>query len=122
MFHGMQNRPADFSIDRTREHVAGDSEIVSRLVESGSEYNVHRYTYKDAHRRSRQLANALTRLNVQRGERIATLAWNGYRHFELYFGVSGMGAGDAYGQPNDCSRSKSTTSSITPKTNCCFSI
>jgi fatty-acyl-CoA synthase len=93
MFHGMQNRPLLISsLIEHAERVAGDSEIVSRLVESGSEYRIHRYTYKDAHRRSRQLANALTRLNVQRGERIATLAWNGYRHFELYFGVSGMGA------------------------------
>ena len=34
----------------------------------------------------------MTALGVQRGDRVATLAWNGYRHMELYFGVSGMGA------------------------------
>ena len=42
--------------------------------------------------RAKQVANALTALGVQRGDRVATLAWNGYRHMELYFGVSGMGA------------------------------
>ncbi len=63
-------------------------EIVSRTVEGP----IHRYTYKDCAARSRQLAKALSGLGVQPGERIATLAWNGYRHMELYFGVSGMGA------------------------------
>jgi 3-(methylthio)propionyl---CoA ligase len=66
----------------------GDTEIVSRTVEGP----LHRYTYRDAHRRSRQLAQALGRLGVEQGERVGSLAWNGYRHFELYFGVSGMGA------------------------------
>jgi len=66
----------------------GDAEIVSRLPEGG----IHRYTYHDAHRRSRQLANALTGLGVKMGDRIGTLAWNTHRHFEIYFGVSGIGA------------------------------
>ena len=66
----------------------GDAEIVSRLPEGG----IHRYTYHDAHRRSRQLANALLSLNVKMGERIGTLAWNSHRHLEIYYGVSGMGA------------------------------
>jgi len=66
----------------------GDTEIVSRTVEGP----IHRYTYSQAHRRSKQLAQALGRLGVKQGERIGTLAWNGYRHFELYYGVSGMGA------------------------------
>ena len=64
------------------------SEIVSRSVEGP----IHRYTIAEANQRSKQLAKALTRLGVGEGERIATIAWNGYRHFELYFGVSGMGA------------------------------
>jgi fatty-acyl-CoA synthase len=64
------------------------AEIVSRTVEGP----IHRCTYGDIHRRSRQVANALTALGVRKGDRIATLAWNGYRHMELYFGVSGMGA------------------------------
>ena len=66
----------------------GDTEIVSRTVEGP----IHRHTYRDAHRRARQLAQALARLGVKQGDRVGTLAWNGYRHFELYFGVSGMGA------------------------------
>jgi len=70
------------------ERYHGDSEIVSRTIEGP----IHRYTYADAARRARQAANALTRLGVQQGERVATLAWNGYRHFELYYAVSGMGA------------------------------
>src|SRR6266571_3026137 len=66
----------------------GDTEIVSRTVEG----QIHRYTYSQAHRRSKRLAQALARLGVKEGERVGTLAWNGYRHFELYYGVSGMGA------------------------------
>ena len=68
--------------------VAGDREIVARTVEGP----IHRYTYRDAHTRSRQLANALGGLGVQLGDRIATMAWNTHRHFEIYFAVSGMGA------------------------------
>ncbi len=73
------------------EHAAlnhGDTEIVSRTVEG----QIHRYTYTDARKRAKQLAQALARLGVGMGDRVGTLAWNGYRHFELYFGVSGMGA------------------------------
>src|SRR5579885_2246494 len=73
------------------EHAArfhGDIEIVSRLVDG----SLHRYTYLEAERRSRRLARAVLRLGVAPGDRIGTLAWNTYRHFELYFGVSGMGA------------------------------
>ena len=66
----------------------GDAEIVSRTVEGP----IHRYTYRDAHARSCRLANALARLGVKHGDRVGTLAWNGFRHLELYFGVSGMGA------------------------------
>ena len=66
----------------------GDVEIVSRSVEGP----IHRYTYGDAHRRSCQLAQALMGLGIGPGDRVATLAWNTYRHFELYYGVSGCGA------------------------------
>ena len=66
----------------------GATEIVSRRVEG----DIHRYTYRDCHRRARQMANVLTGLGVQSGERVATLAWNGYRHLELYYAISGMGA------------------------------
>lgn len=66
----------------------GSREIVSRTAEAG----IHRYTYADAARRMKKLANALRRLNVGEGERVGTLAWNTYRHFEVYFAVSGVGS------------------------------
>jgi fatty-acyl-CoA synthase len=66
----------------------GSAEIVSRRVEG----DLHRYTYRDCHRRARQLAQALTALGVSMGDRVATLAWNGYRHMEIYYAVSGSGA------------------------------
>ena len=66
----------------------GDQQIVSRTVEGP----IHRYTYRDAAARAAQLAHALRTLGVEPGERVATLAWNGYRHFELYYGVAGIGA------------------------------
>ncbi len=66
----------------------GEQEIVSRRVEG----DLHRYHFKDMAERSRRVANALGSLGVQPGERVATLAWNGYRHMELYYGVSGSGA------------------------------
>ena len=72
-----------------------DTEIVSRTVEGPGKDGtgaIHRYTYADAQKRAKQLAQALARLGVGAGDRVGTLAWNGYRHFELYFGVSGMGA------------------------------
>lgn len=69
------------------------SEIVSRRCEADTAGNsIHRYTIKDAAKRSKQIANALIDLGAQSGDRIATLAWNNYRHFELYFGVSGIGS------------------------------
>src|SRR4051795_11484932 len=73
------------------EHAAryhGDVEIVSRLVDG----TIHRYGYAEAAGRSKQLANALLRLGIQPGDRVGTLAWNTHRHFELYYGVSGIGA------------------------------
>ena len=73
-------------IDFADKHHA-DSEVVSRRVEG----DIHRYTWSDVARRSRQVANALDAQKTPQGARIATLAWNGYRHLELYFGVSGSG-------------------------------
>ena len=65
----------------------GEAEVVSRRVEG----DIHRYTWRDVARRSRQVANALDQLKLGFSDRVATLAWNGYRHLELYFGVSGTG-------------------------------
>lgn len=74
-------------IDFAARHY-GKSEIVSRRVEG----DMHRYTYRDCRDRAKRVAHALQGLGVQTGDRVATLAWNGYRHMELYYGVSGSGA------------------------------
>jgi acyl-CoA synthetase (AMP-forming)/AMP-acid ligase II len=65
-----------------------DTEVVSRTVEGA----IHRYTYGMAERRSKQLARALLRLGIRPEDRVGTLAWNTFRHFELYYAVSGIGA------------------------------
>lgn len=64
-----------------------DTEIVSRRVEG----DIHRYTYADLAGRAKQLANTLDSLKLAHGDRVASIAWNGYRHMEMYFGVSGSG-------------------------------
>ncbi|CAE6732520.1 3-methylmercaptopropionyl-CoA ligase [Paraburkholderia aspalathi] len=66
----------------------GEQEIVSRRVEG----DIHRYRYRDFAQRARRMANALAGLGIEPGERVGTLAWNGYRHMELYFAVSGSGS------------------------------
>src|SRR6187399_876004 len=66
----------------------GDQEIVSRRVEG----DLHRQTYGDLAQRARRMANALAANGIGFGDRVATLAWNGYRHMELYYAVSGSGA------------------------------
>ncbi|MGF6368507.1 acyl-CoA synthetase (AMP-forming)/AMP-acid ligase II [Paraburkholderia sp. RAU6.4a] len=66
----------------------GSTGIVSRRIEG----DLHRYTYRDCEQRAKQLAQALIALGVEPGERVATLAWNGYRHLEAYYGTTGFGA------------------------------
>src|SRR5215470_4782228 len=84
----MQNQPLLISslIEHADRH-HGDGEIVSRRVEG----DIHRYRWRDVARRARQVANALDGMQLLFSDRVATLAWNGYRHLELYFGVSGSG-------------------------------
>ncbi|MDB5878456.1 MAG: long-chain fatty acid--CoA ligase [Variovorax sp.] len=84
----MQDQPLLISslIEFAERH-HGDGEIVSRRVEG----DIHRYTWADVAGRSRQAANALDGESLGFGDRVATLAWNGYRHLELYYGVSGSG-------------------------------
>jgi acyl-CoA synthetase (AMP-forming)/AMP-acid ligase II len=65
----------------------GDAEIVSRRVEG----DTHRSTWTEVGRRARQVANALDAQGLAMSDRVATIAWNGYRHLELYYGVSGAG-------------------------------
>ena len=65
-----------------------EQEIVSVAADNPD----HRYTFQDAFKRTRQLANALQSLGIQQGDRVGTLAWNDYRHFELYYAISCSGA------------------------------
>jgi fatty-acyl-CoA synthase len=69
-----------------RQHPRG--EVVSRTTEG----ETHRTDYATIERRARRLARALARLGVGNAERVGTLAWNGFRHLEIYYAVSGMGA------------------------------
>lgn len=64
-----------------------DTEIVSRRVEG----DIHRTTYAELEARARQLASAFQQAGVSDGDRIGSLAWNGYRHMESYYAVGGMG-------------------------------
>ncbi|MBA4740659.1 MAG: long-chain-fatty-acid--CoA ligase [Burkholderiales bacterium] len=88
--HGqMMNMPLLISsLLQHADRYNGDSEIVSRMV-SGE---IHRYTYREAHARTCQFANALVKLGARPGDRLGTLAWNTHRHYEAYFGISGIGA------------------------------
>ncbi|SNS35420.1 long-chain fatty acid--CoA ligase [Antarctobacter heliothermus] len=64
----------------------------AEIVSVRTEGDIHRETYAQAYARAAQLAHGLSGLGVEQGDRVATLAWNGYRHFELYYAISGMGA------------------------------
>lgn len=89
MFGLMQDRP--LLISSLIDHAATfhpNGEIVSRTIEGP----IHRTTYSAVQRRSKQVANALASLGIKHADRVGTLAWNTYRHFELYYGVSGSGA------------------------------
>lgn len=90
MFQGlMQQQPLLISsIIEFAERWYPNVEVVSRTVEGP----IHRYTYKELGSRARCLADSLKSLGISSGDCVGTLAWNGYRHLELYFGVSGSGA------------------------------
>jgi fatty-acyl-CoA synthase len=67
--------------------IHGETEIVSRRTEG----DIHRYDYRDCELRARKVAQFLETLGLEPGQRVGTLAWNGYRHLELYYGISGSG-------------------------------
>jgi len=81
-----QNLSIASLIEFAEKHHA-DAEIISRRIEG----DIHRSNWANIAKRSRQVANAIDDWKVSHGARIATLAWNGYRHLEIYFGVSGSG-------------------------------
>ncbi|MFC3071009.1 long-chain-fatty-acid--CoA ligase [Phenylobacterium soli] len=85
----MQNWP--LTVDKILDHAAKwhpDVEVVSRSVEGP----IVRTTYKQIHERAKRLSNALAKLGVKTGDRVATLAWNTARHIEAWYGIMGMGA------------------------------
>ena len=89
----MQGRMQDWplTVDRIIEHAKswhGDREVVSRSVEGP----IVRTTYAEIHARARRVSGALRALGVQKGDRVATLAWNTARHIEAWYGIMGMGA------------------------------
>jgi len=75
------------SLAKHAEKNHANREIVSVTADNP----LHRYTYKECFARARQLANALGKLGLETGDRVATLAWNDYRHLETYYAVSGSG-------------------------------
>ncbi|WP_421934911.1 long-chain-fatty-acid--CoA ligase [Phenylobacterium sp.] len=89
----MQGRMQDWplTVDRILDHAKswhGDREIVSRSVEGP----IVRTTYAEVHARAKRVSNVLRGLNIQPGDRVATLAWNTARHIEAWYGIMGMGA------------------------------
>ena len=73
------------------EHAAlnhANQEIYSRETDGGE----HRYGWAECAKRAKKLANALLAAGVKPGDRVATIAWNNYRHIEIYYAVSGIGA------------------------------
>jgi fatty-acyl-CoA synthase len=89
MFGLMQDRPLMISgILRHAARHHGAAEVVSRGVDG----SIHRTSYAALEPRARRLARVLHALGVQPSDRVATLAWNGFRHVELYYAISGMGA------------------------------
>jgi len=89
MFGQMQDWP--LLVHKIIDHAAewhGDREVVSRSVEGP----LHRTTYSEIAKRSRQVAEALDRLGIKEGDRVATLAWNTWRHIEAWYGIAGIGA------------------------------
>lgn len=75
---------------RLIDHAAinhGDREVISLAVEGG----VYRSNWRQVRARALQVAQSLSRLGIQPGDRVATLAWNTWRHVECWYGISGMG-------------------------------
>ncbi len=84
----MMNTPLTItSLMSFAESYYPDTEIVSVTADNPR----HKYTFKDAFCRIKQLANALKKLGAEEGDCIGTMAWNDYRHFELYYGISSLG-------------------------------
>ena len=88
--HGMMmDRPLKIiDILKFAEEVHPTQEIISRTLQN----SIHTTNYREIGQRARKMSKALLSMGIKLGDRVATLAWNGYRHFELYFAISGLGA------------------------------
>ncbi|WP_425403499.1 long-chain fatty acid--CoA ligase [Hwanghaeella sp.] len=85
----MMNRPLLVSsLIEYGAEVHSDQKIVSRRVEG----DIHHQTFAETRDRVAQLAHALKALGIEEADRVATIAWNGHRHLELYYAISGIGA------------------------------
>ncbi len=76
---------------RIIEHAAkyhGTQEVVTRSVEGP----IHRTTYAEIHTRALKVSQSLERDGINRGDRVATIAWNTWRHLEAWYGIMGIGA------------------------------
>ena len=85
----MMNRPLKISDIIT---FASENYPNIEVVSVRSEGDIHKTNYLKIYKRISQLAHGLETLGVNKGDRVATLAWNGYRHLELYYAISGIGA------------------------------
>ena len=95
--------------------IHADARVISARVEG----DMHRYTYADAHRKVSRLAHALRQIGIKDGDRVATLAWNGYRTLNFIMPFPGL-ARFAIRSTHGCSRIRSSISSAMPKTGSCF--
>ena len=85
----MQQQPLLVSsIIRFAARHHGSAEVISQ----NPDFSLHRSSYAEIEQRSRRLARVLQQQGVRAGDRVATLAWNGWRHLEVYYATSGMGA------------------------------
>jgi len=76
---------------RIIDHAAiqhGNREVVSRSIEGP----IHRTTYREVRRRALKVAKRLEKEGLKLGDRVATLAWNTWRHLETWYGITGIGA------------------------------
>ena len=85
----MMNRPLKISDIIT---FASENYPNIEVVSVRSEGDIHKTNYLKIYKRISQLAHGLETLGINKGDRVATLAWNGYRHLELYYAISGIGA------------------------------
>ena len=84
----MQDHP--LLISSIFEHAVngyGNQDIVSNTIEGG----IHKYNYSQWGLRTKKLANSFKSLNLSQGDKVGTLAWNGYRHLEIYYAASSSG-------------------------------